>query len=247
MLVAAAVPLAGLLALLGFVVVGRNGGGAIQPWDDAVGRWFLHTRNGLVGVSKIIAFMGDAPILGVVALVCSLVLLAVGLRVQALIPLVAYLGGEFFVYLSRTYIHRPRPSTAGFPAPGSIPGIHEMSASFPSGHATAGSAVLFSLAALAAITWRAWWPWIVGALLVMLVSGSRLVLGVHWFSDVLIGTLVGASWGVIVAFVLIGPALGRGRREPPQSAPPQGPESDLRQQYHLNRSEEPQSHYCRFA
>jgi undecaprenyl-diphosphatase len=201
-LVAVAAALAGVLAVLGFGVVGTHGGGAIQGWDDTVGGWFLHHRGGLIGGSKVIAFLGDAGVLAVITVVVTGALFLVGHRTRAFIPLVAYLGGEFLVYLTRVYIHRPRPSTANAPAPGAIPGIHETSASFPSGHATAATAVLASVAALAVITWKIWWPWIVGAVLVLAVAGSRLILGVHWFSDVTFGLIVGVVWGITVAYVL---------------------------------------------
>jgi membrane-associated phospholipid phosphatase len=117
-------------------------------------------------------------------------------------PLVAYLGAEFLVYLTRIYVHRPRPSTADYPAVGAIPGIHETSASFPSGHATAATAVLVSLAGLAVVTWDRWWPWIVGGMLVLSTALSRLVLGVHWFSDVTFGLAIGVVWGVVVTVML---------------------------------------------
>ena len=204
-LVGLAVLLAGFLAVVGSTIVGRHGGGVLQNWDESVGHWFLHHRTGLVGIAKAIAFLGDAPILGAIATVITLILLALGQRARALVPLAAYLGGELLVYMTRVYVHRPRPITANYPAPGSIPGIHETSFSFPSGHATAGSAVVISLAGLAAITWKVWWPWIVGGLLVGTVAGSRLVLGVHWFSDVTFGMVVGVIWGVAAVYVLADP------------------------------------------
>ena len=197
-----AVVLAVVLAALGVGVVGTHGGGVIQAWDDSVGRWFLHHRDGLVGVSKVVAFLGDAPVLGGLTVAITITLLVLGQRTRALMPLVAYLGAEFLVYLTRIYVHRPRPSTADYPAVGAIPGIHETSASFPSGHATAATAVLVSLAGLAVVTWDRWWPWIVGGMLVLSTALSRLVLGVHWFSDVTFGLAIGVAWGVVVTVML---------------------------------------------
>lgn len=223
-----AAALAALLAVLGFFVVGRRGGGPIQRWDDSVGHWFLHERTGLVGVSKVIAVLGDAPVLAVITVVITGILLFTGLRTRALIPLAGYLGGEFLVYLTRTYIHRPRPGTASYPAPGAIAGIHETSYSFPSGHSTAATAVMVSLAGLAAITWRVWWPWLVGGALAVSVALSRLVLGVHWFSDATFGLLVGVSWGIAVVYLLkdVPWPFGRAHAAPAlvdQSSPPMAP------------------------
>jgi len=218
-LMAVAAGLSLVLAVAGFGVVGSHGGGSVQAWDDSIGRWLVHERTGLVGMSRVIAFVGDAPILGAITVAITVVLWATGQRVRAFIPLVAFLGAEFFVYLTRSYVHRPRPVSANFPAPWALPGVHETSFSFPSGHATAGAAVLCSLAGLAAITWKVWWPWAVVALPILAVALSRLVLGVHWFSDVAFGVLIGAAWGVTVTYVLASVRwpLGANGEEPTSS------------------------------
>jgi undecaprenyl-diphosphatase len=202
LLVGAAAALAGLLAVLGFGLVGTHGHGVVQGWDDIVGRWFVGHRHGLVGVSKVIGFLGDAPVLAVIVVAITVGLLLAGQRMRAAIPLVAYLGGEFLVYVTRAYLHRPRPVSANYPAPGAVPGVHEVSVSFPSGHATSVSAVVIGLAGLTVITWKVRWPWIIAGVLVLAVAGSRLVLGVHWFSDVTAGLTVGVLWGLTVVYVL---------------------------------------------
>ena len=203
-LAAVFVGLALVLAVLGLGVVGRHGGGAIQGWDNTVGRWFLHHRTHLVKVSKVIAKVLDAGPLGLIVIVITAALLALRQGARALIPLAGYVGGEALVYLTRGYIHRPRPATAVFPAPGSISGVHETSYSFPSGHATGAAATLMCLAGLAAITWRVWWPWLIGVLAALAVGGSRLVLGVHWFSDVAFGLVVAVPLAVVVTSTLAG-------------------------------------------
>ena len=196
------VVLVGVLAALGIAFVGRHGGGTIQGWDNTVGRWALHHRVHLVSVSKVIAKVLDAAPLGGIVAVITVVLLFLRQQIRALVPLAAYLGGEALVYFTRLYMHRPRPISANYPAPGSIPGVHETSWSFPSGHATGAAAVVVCLAGLAAVTWRTWWPWAIGALAALAIGGSRLILGVHWFSDVAFGLLVGIPWGVIVTLVM---------------------------------------------
>jgi undecaprenyl-diphosphatase len=225
-----------VLVLMGLAVglglVGRHGGGIIQGWDDTVGRWFLQHRAHLVTPAKVIAVVGDAPILAVISVALTLGLLAARQRVRAFIPLVAYLGGELLVFAVREVIHRNRPLTANFPALHSIPGVHETTYSFPSGHATAVTAVLFGLAGLAAATWRAWWPWLAASLLTVAVAGSRLVLGVHWFSDVAVGLILGVCWGILVSWVLRDvpwPAwLSRRRPDTAAVLPDQEPGTDAR-------------------
>ena len=183
----------------GLLVVGRHGGGPIQGWDNHVQDWSIGHRAGLIGVSKVIAYIGDAPKLAVVAVVLTAILWWVLRSIVALVPLLAYLGGEFQVFAIRQVIHRPRPPTANFPAPGAIAGVHETSFSFPSGHSVAVTAVLFALAGTATLGRRRWWPWAVALIAALIVADSRLVLGVHWFSDVTLGLLLGICWGITIA------------------------------------------------
>jgi undecaprenyl-diphosphatase len=185
--------------LVGLVLVGRHGGGPIQGWDDAAERWYLHHRAPLVGVSKFIATYLDALPLGIICVLLSAILGLALRSPRALVPFVAYLGGEFEVFAIRTVIHRHRPPTANYPAPGAVPGVHETSFSFPSGHSVAVTAVLFALLGCVALARRIWWPWVLALVCSLFVIDTRLVLGVHWLSDVAIGLLAGIVWGVAVA------------------------------------------------
>ena len=217
-LIAVFVVLAGVLAALGLAFVHRHGGGPIQSWDGTVGTWFLHHRAHLVSVSKVIAKVLDAAPLGGIVAAITVILLLLRLEIRALIPLAGYLGGEALVYVTRTYMHRPRPSTANYPAPHAVPGVHETSWSFPSGHATGAAATLVCLAGLAAITWRMWWPWVIGVLAALAVGGSRLVLGVHWFSDVVFGLAVAVPWAIAATVIMADvdwPFSSLRRSEPP--------------------------------
>jgi undecaprenyl-diphosphatase len=159
----------------------------------------LHHRGDLAGVSRFFATWLDAFPLGVLCALISIFLYVVLRSPRALIPFVAYLGAETLVFSIRAVIHRPRPLTALYPAPGSLPGVHETSYSFPSGHATAVTAVLFALLGCVALTRKIWWPWLLAAVGSLFVADTRLVLGVHWLSDVVVGMLLGAAWGIAVA------------------------------------------------
>lgn len=189
----------GLVA--GLALVGRHGGGPLQGWDNRVQGWDVSHRAGLAGAAKVVAFAGDAPKLAVIVVVLTGVLVLVTRSITSLVPLVAYLGGELLVFLIREIVHRPRPPTADYPALWAVPGVHETSYSFPSGHSVAVPAVLFAVLGSVALA-RGWiWPWFVALVASVFVIDTRLVLGVHWLSDVVFGLLIGAAWGTTVAVV----------------------------------------------
>lgn len=95
-----------------------------------------------------------------------------------------------------------------------------VTAAFPSGHTVRGVAVL----GLVAWIVRAWSQrrWVqalaipVAVLLIAVNGAARVVLGVHWPTDVLAGFLLGGAW-LAVSFVLIGPHVGRAT-DPPVTA-----------------------------
>jgi undecaprenyl-diphosphatase len=93
---------------------------------------------------------------------------------------------------AKNLIARPRPAWTD-------PVAHASSFSFPSGH-TAGTAVLCtSLLVIALPTRRRRAPWIVLAgVAIASVAASRVLLGVHFPSDVLGGALLGIACALIL-------------------------------------------------
>jgi membrane-associated phospholipid phosphatase len=95
----------------------------------------------------------------------------------------------------KEYFGRVRPPTAP-----------PMNPSFPSGH-TQGSMVIYGLAIyLAFLRWpESRFRWVVaGGLgtLIVLIGLSRMMLGVHYFSDVLAGMFMGMTWiGLVITAV----------------------------------------------
>ena len=67
-------------------------------------------------------------------------------------------------------------------------------ASYPSGHAIATVAVLFTIAIMLHRV-RGWrWPFAAAAVMLVITSYSRLYLGVHWPTDVIAGLVMGVVW-----------------------------------------------------
>jgi len=114
----------------------------------------------------------------------------------ALLCAAVMLLNHYSIDLLKGFFVRPRPPSAPL----------GMNPSFPSGHAQ-GSMVVYGLAIyLAFLRWPRSWPRWVAAIgfgaLIVLIGLSRLMLGVHYFSDVLAGQLMGIAWlGLAVAAV----------------------------------------------
>ena len=117
--------------------------------------------------------------------------------------LVVRAGEIGIVHLMKWAIHRPRPT---FPDPLATASYY----SFPSGHA-AGAAAMFGLLAVLVVR-RANAPariafWTLIAIVIAAVAATRVLLGVHYPSDVLGGILVGLGW--LAACLYFVPERGR--------------------------------------
>jgi undecaprenyl-diphosphatase len=77
------------------------------------------------------------------------------------------------------------------------PIAHARGASFPSGHATGSAAFYLALAVilLSLLTWpRRGWLLVMAVVVPVVVAVTRVVLGVHYVSDVTAGLLIGWGW-----------------------------------------------------
>ncbi|AOV17010.1 hypothetical protein BJI67_08010 [Acidihalobacter aeolianus] len=124
------------------------------------------------------------------------ILLAAGLwlwrsqRRTYLLPLLMSVGGSTaFTFAGKLALHRPRPLDAA---------VHVASYAFPSGHATVAVSLFGFLAYIGLRELRRWparvnlfFAWMV---LALLIGASRVVLDVHYLSDILGGYLVGGMW-----------------------------------------------------
>jgi membrane-associated phospholipid phosphatase len=135
-------------------------------------------------------------------------LAAVGLwlakRVRAAVFVVIVMGGAAVLEaVTKVAVARHRPVFAQ--AVASAAGK-----SFPSGHAL-GAVVAFGLLVLLVSRRLVLVTAVVGACAVLLVSYSRLALGVHYLSDVVGGWLLGAAWLLLADWLLADRLLSRPR------------------------------------
>jgi undecaprenyl-diphosphatase len=112
--------------------------------------------------------------------------------------LVAAIGAGLLTHLLKGYFERSRPEIA-------LRLVEVQGFSYPSGHSLASAAFYFSLALIVcrfARTFSARTAIIIFFLgLISLIGLTRMYLGVHYFSDVTAGILLGIAWALAVDFV----------------------------------------------
>jgi len=147
--------------------------------------------------------LGRLPLTAIVIIVfCAWAWRAFGWRHAVLA--FSTLGVSVLTWVIKTIADRTRPSGAGLSTP-----------SFPSGHTTWTTAV-FGLAAV--LLWqRGHRVWAGTCVVVIATMGpARVMLGVHWTSDVLAGYAVGLAW--LIVLVLFGLPWAAADGRPTESA-----------------------------
>lgn len=162
--------------------------------SDALHRQAL--RHGwLVDVSEGVSLVLDPWVLRPLVTVLGVVLLVRGRRRLGGWVLFALWGGALLGMVLKEIVDRARPDLLDPVA--TAPGR-----SFPSGHALGATIALGLLVLVLGSLLRPVWrrlAWAAAILGVLLVSASRVVLGVHYLSDVTAGILLGAGWLAITA------------------------------------------------
>ncbi len=139
-----------------------------------------------------ITFLGNTSTIVVLAVLVSAVFLFTHKKWHILMFLFAIMSSEACTFLVKILVHRQRPQNAV---------MLENSFSFPSGHATIAIAFYGFLIYLLLIKIKNKIVrkilWLGGITLIFLIGFSRLYLGVHFVSDVLVGYLIGLLWLII--------------------------------------------------
>jgi undecaprenyl-diphosphatase len=195
----------GLLAivLLGVLVFQVRTDRGIVDLDRSIERW-AHDVATVFSTDAISAItdLGGTLALTVIGIVVA-VIAWIRTRSLGIIPfLVVVIAGQAIASgLIKELVGRPRPEL------GLLAGLDP---SFPSGH-TAGAAA--TLAAAAVVLGRGTSPRVqvaltgVAAGLAIAVGASRVLLGVHWFSDVIGGLVLGWAWFGLAALAFGGRLL----------------------------------------
>lgn len=177
----------------------------LARWDVSLARWFAEHRSALgVEVFNVVTHLGSTVVCVVVAAVAAVLLIRRRRLLEAALLPVALVGAEVLDLVLKRAFHRERPHLGA---------VHLDTYSYPSGHATAATAVY---GAAAFLLWRATTRRRAHAAIavglvaaVAIVAFSRLYLGVHYLSDVLAGISAGATLAALAIALL----LARARTE----------------------------------
>jgi len=196
-----AAPAAGVA---GLGVAMRDGAMSRQDTDGLL--WLhAHTAPLLDSLSRALNVLGGPWVTYPVLILLPALLWLTGRRRPALFMAAAFWMGTALQWGLKLLYSRPRPHL--WPTD-----IHVSGWSFPSGHATAASALALILTLLSWRTPRRWMALTAGLLYAALMAGSRVVLGVHYPTDVLAGMLVGVL--SVSAVTLLYPPFGRPHARP---------------------------------
>jgi len=182
---------AAILAVL--VVFARSKTGAVHDLDfdtaDDLNR-YLTSHHGQVGMWKTITAAGGPTTWRVLAVI-TVIALSVRRRWRlAGLVAVTMAGAAVLSGVTKLLVHRARPIVT-------VPVERVGGGSFPSGHAlTSVVAVGLTLVLLLPVIGRRWRLLLAsaGVVVVASVGFSRLILGVHYVTDVLGGWLIGVLW-----------------------------------------------------
>ena len=144
--------------------------------------------------------LGGVPVLAMFTLAAALYLFLRGLRLYALLVTAAVSGGALLFSLFKAMFGRPRPTIVPML-------VQESAPSFPSGHATLSAVVYLSVAVLLArfessAMLRAYLL-AVGLFVTVVVGLTRVLLGVHYPTDVLAGWSLGLAWAALCWLVAV--------------------------------------------
>lgn len=195
---------AALLALGGgllLVVAALFATGRVTGFDPAILMW-VRERTGdhgpLIAISRGVTVMGNNLTLWIATAV-GVGYCAVRRRWQRC----AYLagttaGGAIIISVIKAVVNRPRPELVAHL-------VDVQTASFPSGHAMDSAFVYGSLVIAVAAHLgdriRENLAIVAALLLVFAIGASRIILGVHWPTDVAAGWAIGLCWTAIATWI----------------------------------------------
>lgn len=168
-------------------------GGDSGPLDRIILSFLhIHVPIGFTGFFQAITLTGSSKVLFPVTLAIGLILLLMRHRFEAILITLSVAGAAITVYLLKTAAGRARPA------------LWETDwywgSSFPSGHTLVATAFATSLALCVARLTPRTYRFVLPVVITWagLVGLSRMVLGVHWPTDVMASWCLGTLWPLAV-------------------------------------------------
>ncbi len=178
-----------LLALVGLHV------GPLQDLDESVARsahQAVIDSSATLSLARTLTHLGDPLVVSLATVAMALVL--VGMRAYGAALYVAAVRVVVIVATAgvKAAVARPRPDEAN-------PVAVAHGYSFPSGHASGSAALWCSLAILLAIRVRRAVALTIAVVVPVVVAATRVLLGVHFVSDVVAGLVLGAGTALLLS------------------------------------------------
>jgi undecaprenyl-diphosphatase len=172
--------------------------------ESSVDRHILLTsqQGALVSAARLLTTLGGWSIVLGIAAVAAMWLMIRRRGREALILCVLMVSERGLVELLKEAFDRARPDPHGH-----LVVVNSMA--YPSGHAANAMALGLGLALLAAPKRGRGAAIAAGIAFAVLVGGTRLVLGVHWPSDVVGGWALGAAWTILLVRLFQGTSAPR--------------------------------------
>ena len=205
--VALTLVLGGAVAIGALLVMVQHNAG-IAHWDMSAARWgSAHATSSSTRFLRDVSLFGGTPVMIGVAVAVAAVQYARS-RTFAVVGFltVVIVGQVVATNLTKALVDRARPD------------IHRLTgfsgASFPSGHAATAAATFAAVAFLIGRGRSHRAKAMLGAAaagIAVAVAASRVLLGVHWVTDVLAGLMMGWAWFAIASIAFGGRVLSFGQ------------------------------------
>ena len=186
---------------VGWVLRFIGGRGAVGP-DRAITDWMVARRStGLTDALRVLQPTGRGWLLLTLAAIGVALVMVRGHRRTGLFLVVAAIGSELLVEVTKAVVGRHRPPVA-------LRLDTITNGAFPSGHAF-NSTVVVGVVLVAVWHIRGHrlrsWVWVGAAFIPTIVGLTRVYLGVHWITDVIAGWVFGAWWVYLLACAFFPP------------------------------------------
>jgi membrane-associated phospholipid phosphatase len=199
---------AACLACFAALAADEEAGGAVSRLDERVSEWnAAHMPTAAEWAARPFSWLGGVAGITILVTIVTLLLLRAGRRREALVLVAATVVAQAVTHGPKALFARPRPDAgSAVPLPDSY--------SFPSGHALTAVVVFGVLAALLG----GGTAYLAAAAVALAIGASRVILNVHYPSDVAAGFLLGLM--ILVLALAARSPRSWARRVPSTPEPP---------------------------